>query len=202
MPNKISVVEGKSETMRTPPAYEDISYTVGIKAANAGLPPENRFVRAIIGGTGKYSGARGEVVVRPISTTEFKYSFFFVNEETTTTTHPTEVAGPHDPATVATESTSPGLCGCLRPPQPATRISPQAVAPVLRFPCSVGSVCGLDLYPGRFRFHSHPAPPFSSPHAMWVKFGGHPKKIGATHESATPRRYVNSKRLEIRAGCL
>ena len=100
----------------------------------------------------------------------------------------TGVAGPEGPATVARKSASPGLCGSPRPPQPAAQTPLPAVAPVLRFPCSVGSVHGLDLGPGRFRCLSHLAPPFSSPHLMWVKFGGHPKKAGAAHDHATPRR--------------
>jgi hypothetical protein len=97
-------------------------------------------------------------------------------------------AEPEDPATVVRESASPGLSESPRPPQPATEKLPQFAVPVLRFPCSVGSVHGLDLGPGRFRCLSHLAPPFSSPHLMWVKFGGHPKKAGAAHDHATPRR--------------
>jgi hypothetical protein len=54
-------------------------YLTTLVATNAGLPPKNSFAHAIIGGTGKYSGARGEVVVKPLSDSRFKYSFYFVD---------------------------------------------------------------------------------------------------------------------------
>ena len=54
-------------------------YTTALVAANAGTPPQTRTVHAIIGGTGKYSGARGEMVLRPLSDTTYKVSFFFVD---------------------------------------------------------------------------------------------------------------------------
>ncbi len=54
-------------------------YTTALVAANAGTPPTTRTVHAIIGGTGKYSGARGEMVLRPLSDTRYKVSFFFVD---------------------------------------------------------------------------------------------------------------------------
>ena len=97
-------------------------------------------------------------------------------------------AEPEDSAAVVKESASQGLCGSPRPPQPAPEKLPQSVAPVLRFPCSVGSIGGSDFHPGRFCFSSHVSPSFSSPHAMGAKSGGHPKKAGDTHEGATPRR--------------
>lgn len=54
-------------------------YTTTLVSTNAGLPPAETFTHAIIGGTGKYSGARGEVVVKPLSDSRFKYSFYFVD---------------------------------------------------------------------------------------------------------------------------
>ncbi|MCF8530800.1 MAG: hypothetical protein K9G05_04450 [Candidatus Nanopelagicales bacterium] len=54
-------------------------YLTTLVSTNAGVPPTNSFKHAIIGGTGKYSGARGEVVVKPLSATRFKYSFYFVD---------------------------------------------------------------------------------------------------------------------------
>ena len=54
-------------------------YLTTLVATNAGVPPTNTFKHAIIGGTGKYSGARGEVVVKPLSDSRFKYSFYLVD---------------------------------------------------------------------------------------------------------------------------
>jgi len=57
----------------------DTIYATALFTANAGTPPTTRTVHAIIGGTGKYSGARGEMVLRPLSDTRYKVSFFFVD---------------------------------------------------------------------------------------------------------------------------
>ena len=54
-------------------------YTTTLVSTNAGLPPTDKFVHAIIGGTGEYSGVRGEVIVKPLSDTRMKYSFYFVD---------------------------------------------------------------------------------------------------------------------------
>jgi len=54
-------------------------YTTALIAANAGTPPRKKFTYAIIGGTGEYSGVSGEVVLRPLSDTRYKVSFFFVD---------------------------------------------------------------------------------------------------------------------------
>jgi allene oxide cyclase len=54
-------------------------YATSLVAANAGTPPTRRTLMAITGGTGKYSGARGQIVLRPLSDTQYKVSFFFVN---------------------------------------------------------------------------------------------------------------------------
>jgi hypothetical protein len=54
-------------------------YMTTLVSTNAGVPPADTFTHAIIGGTGKYSGARGEVIVKPLSDSRFKYRFFFVD---------------------------------------------------------------------------------------------------------------------------
>ena len=58
---------------------KDTIYATSLVAANAGTPPTKRTLMAITGGTGKYSGARGQIVLRPLSDTQYKVSFFFVN---------------------------------------------------------------------------------------------------------------------------
>ena len=58
---------------------KDTIYATSLVAANAGTPPTKRTLMAITGGTGKYSGARGQIVLRPLSDTQYKASFFFVD---------------------------------------------------------------------------------------------------------------------------
>lgn len=54
-------------------------YTTALVTANAGTPPATTIAHAIIGGTGKYSGVRGEMILKPLSATRYKVSFFFVD---------------------------------------------------------------------------------------------------------------------------
>jgi len=54
-------------------------YMMSVVATNAGAPPSEKNVFAIIGGTGKYSGVRGEMTNTPLSSTRFKYEFYFVD---------------------------------------------------------------------------------------------------------------------------
>jgi|TARA_B100001093_G_scaffold512249_1_gene581745 hypothetical protein len=54
-------------------------YTMALVSANAGTPPRKKITHAIIGGTGKYSGVRGEVVLRPLTDTLYRVSFYFVD---------------------------------------------------------------------------------------------------------------------------
>ena len=57
----------------------DTIYTTALVSANAGTAPQTKITHAIIGGTGKYSGARGEVVLRPLTDTRYRVAFFFVD---------------------------------------------------------------------------------------------------------------------------
>jgi len=54
-------------------------YTMSMVATNGGVPPTKKNVYAIVGGTGKYSGVRGEMALRPLSDTRYKVSFYFVD---------------------------------------------------------------------------------------------------------------------------
>lgn len=54
-------------------------YTTALVTANAGTPPTTTIAHAILGGTGKYSGVRGEMILKPLSATRYKVSFFFVD---------------------------------------------------------------------------------------------------------------------------
>jgi hypothetical protein len=54
-------------------------YTTALVTANAGTPPAATTAHAIIGGTGKYSGVSGEMILKPLSATRYKVSFFFVD---------------------------------------------------------------------------------------------------------------------------
>lgn len=54
-------------------------YTTALVSANASTPPQTKITHAIIGGTGKYSGARGEMILRPLSDTRYKVSWYFVD---------------------------------------------------------------------------------------------------------------------------
>ena len=54
-------------------------YTTALVSANAGTAPQTTITHAIIGGTGKYSGARGEMILRPLSDTRYKVSWYFVD---------------------------------------------------------------------------------------------------------------------------
>jgi hypothetical protein len=56
-----------------------VIYTTALVSANAGTPPTKVSAHAIIGGTGKYSGVSGEMILKPLSATRYKVSFFFVN---------------------------------------------------------------------------------------------------------------------------
>jgi hypothetical protein len=56
-----------------------VIYTTALVEANAGTPPTKTTAHAIIGGTGKYSGVSGEIILKPLSATRYKVSFFFVN---------------------------------------------------------------------------------------------------------------------------
>ena len=104
----------------------------------------------------------------------------------------TGMAGPESPATVARESASPRLCGSPQPLTPATEKLLQNAVPVLRSSCCVRNVGGPDFHPDRFRFHSHLAPPSPSPHLMWTKSGGLPKKESNTHDHAAQATYAHS----------
>ena len=55
-----------------------VIYTTAIVAANGGTPPTKTSAHAIIGGTGKYSGVSGEMILKPLSASRYKVSFFFV----------------------------------------------------------------------------------------------------------------------------
>jgi len=54
-----------------------VIYTTALVAANAGTPPTSTTAHAIIGGTGKYAGVTGEMILKPLSATQYKVSFFF-----------------------------------------------------------------------------------------------------------------------------
>ena len=54
-----------------------VIYTTASVAANAGTPPTSTTAHAIIGGTGSYAGVTGELVLKPLSATQYKASFFF-----------------------------------------------------------------------------------------------------------------------------
>ena len=56
-----------------------VIYTTALVAANAGTPPTKTTAHAIIGGTGKYSSVSGEMILKPLSATRYKVSFFFEN---------------------------------------------------------------------------------------------------------------------------
>ena len=55
-----------------------VIYTTALVTASAGTPPTSTTTHAIIGGTGKYSGVSGEMILKPISATRYKLSFYFV----------------------------------------------------------------------------------------------------------------------------
>jgi hypothetical protein len=54
-----------------------VIYTTALVAANAGTAPTSTTAHAIIGGTGRYAGVSGELVLTPLSATRYKASFFF-----------------------------------------------------------------------------------------------------------------------------
>jgi hypothetical protein len=56
-----------------------VIYTTAIVAAKGGTPPTKTSAHAIIGGTGKYSGASGEVILKPLNASRYKVSFFFID---------------------------------------------------------------------------------------------------------------------------
>ena len=56
-----------------------VIYTTALVAANAGTAPTSTTAHAIIGGTGRYAGVSGELVLKPVSATRYKASFFFTD---------------------------------------------------------------------------------------------------------------------------
>ena len=75
-------IPGGRQSRQTMLAFEvgnNTIYTTSLVTANAGTPPRKKVTHAIIGGTGEYSGARGEVVLRPLSDTRYKVSWYFVD---------------------------------------------------------------------------------------------------------------------------
>ena len=58
---------------------DGVIYTTAIVAANGGTPPTKTAAHAIIGGTGKYSGVSGEMILTPLNASRYKVSFFFVD---------------------------------------------------------------------------------------------------------------------------
>ena len=54
-------------------------YTTSLVAANSGTPPRKKINHAMIGGTGEYSRVLGEMVLRPLSDTRYKVSWYFVD---------------------------------------------------------------------------------------------------------------------------
>ena len=75
-------IPGGRQSRQTMLAFEvgkNTIYTTSLVTANAGTPPRKKFIHAIIGGTGEYSGVRGEVVLRPLSDTRYKVSWYFVD---------------------------------------------------------------------------------------------------------------------------
>lgn len=75
-------IPGGRQSRQTMLAFEigkNSIYTTSLVTANAGTPPRKKFTHAIIGGTGEYSGVRGEVVLRPLSDTRYKVSWYFVD---------------------------------------------------------------------------------------------------------------------------
>lgn len=54
-------------------------YTMSMVATNGGLPPSKKNIYAIVGGTGKYSGVRGQMVLTPLSESRNKVAFTFVD---------------------------------------------------------------------------------------------------------------------------
>jgi hypothetical protein len=53
-------------------------YTTSLVAANGGTPPKKPAAFAIIGGTGKYIGAAGELTLNPTSDSRYKATLHFV----------------------------------------------------------------------------------------------------------------------------
>ena len=75
-------IPGGRQSRQTMLAFEigkNSIYTTSLVTANAGTPPRKKITHAIIGGTGEYSGVRGEVVLRPLSDTRYKVSWYFVD---------------------------------------------------------------------------------------------------------------------------
>jgi hypothetical protein len=66
------------QTMLSFKVGKNTIYTTSLVTANAGTPPRKKIIHAIIGGTGEYSGVRGEVILRPLSDTRYKVRWFFV----------------------------------------------------------------------------------------------------------------------------
>jgi len=58
---------------------DGVIYTTAIVAANGGTPPTKTSAHAIVGGTGKYAGASGEMILKPLSATRYKVSFYFID---------------------------------------------------------------------------------------------------------------------------
>lgn len=54
-------------------------YAMSLVATNGGLPPTKKTVYALVGGTGEYSGVRGEMVRTRLSDSRYKVAFYFVD---------------------------------------------------------------------------------------------------------------------------
>jgi len=53
-------------------------YTTSLVTAAPGTPPTEETRHAIIGGTGSYAGARGEMILEPLTSTSYKVTFYFI----------------------------------------------------------------------------------------------------------------------------
>lgn len=75
------LIPGGREDRKTDMALsvgKDTIYATSLVAANGGTPPSKLTMFAITGGTGKYSGVRGQIALKPLSSSRYKISFFFV----------------------------------------------------------------------------------------------------------------------------
>ena len=53
-------------------------YTTSLVTATPGTPPTEKTAHAIVGGTGTYAGARGEMILEPLSAESYKVTFYFI----------------------------------------------------------------------------------------------------------------------------
>lgn len=58
---------------------ESSIFSTSLVSTTAGVRPMDSFKQAITGGTGVYSGVRGEILVEPLSDSRLRYSFYFVD---------------------------------------------------------------------------------------------------------------------------